>query len=60
MRQAKGRRDVSFGGINVILVGDSGQLLLVGGTPLHVHSDKPFGLQGEITNANFKKVVILD
>ena len=51
---------MSFGGINVILAGDSGQLLLVGGTPLYVHSGKPFGLQGEITNANFKKVVILD
>ena len=51
---------MSFGGINVILVGDPGQLLPVGGTPLYGKSDKPFCLQGEIAYANFKKVVISD
>ena len=33
LRQAKERRDVTSGGVNVILVGDPGQLLPVGGTP---------------------------
>ena len=42
LRQAKGRRDVPFGGVRVILVGDPGQLLSVDGTPLYGHSDKPF------------------
>ena len=41
-RQAKGRRDVPYGGVNVILVGDPGQLLPVGGTPLYGQSDQPF------------------
>ena len=60
LRQAKGSRDVYFGGINVILVRDPGQLLAIGGTPLYGHSDKPFCLQGEIAYAIFNKVVILD
>ena len=34
LRQAKNNHN-KFGGISVILIGDSGQLLPVGGQPLH-------------------------
>ena len=42
LRRAKGRRDVPVGCVNVILVGDPGQLLPVGGTPLYEHSVNHF------------------
>ena len=60
MCQDKGTRDKSFGGVSVVLVGDPGQLLPVGGTPLYGKSDKLFCLQGELAYSAFTKVIILD
>ena len=35
LRQATGKNNTYFGGISIILVGDPGQLLPVGGSPLY-------------------------
>ena len=40
MRQATGQHNLFFGGINVILIGDPGQLLPVGGSALYIYPTK--------------------
>ena len=42
MRQAKGTRNMTFKGVSVVLVGNQGQLLSVGGTPPYGKSENHF------------------
>ena len=60
LRQAKNCNS-TFGGISVILIGDPGQLLPVGGSPLYDKKLKGNLAQGGyIAYQKFKNVVILE
>jgi hypothetical protein len=64
LRQAKENHHVLFGGISVILVGDPGQLLPVGGSPLYQNpqtkNTESLASLGFICYREFKIVILLE
>ena len=59
LRQATGRCETPFGGLSVILVGDSAQLAPVCATPLYDTSNAPHCNEGKVVYTLFEKVVQL-
>jgi hypothetical protein len=64
LRQAKENHGVFFGGISIILVGDPGQLLPVGGAPLYqdlqTKNTESLASLGFICYREFNKMVLLE
>ena len=63
LREATGNKTNYFGGLSIILLGDPGQLLPVGGTPLYFSNKNIFDsvlIQGFRCYQQFKHAVKLD
>ena len=61
LRQATGKRNSYFGGISIILVGDPGQLLPVGGSPLYQFPTKnALSLHGLNCYKQFENAICLE
>jgi ATP-dependent DNA helicase PIF1 len=60
LRQATGKKELFFGGLSIILVGDPGQLLPVCGSPLYASQPKAqSALQGLTAYMQFDKAICL-